>query len=470
MLQHCGSSFAEVLEARNVKKGGELMSLDMLPLDENSTLIQGSVSAIRQLKFRKRLTEGSVYMLSGFDVARSNPNFRLSDAPLSIRFNDGTSFDKLTDSVRTIPAELFRFRPYNQLLELANTGKQLPDIIGELIAIRSTITHHIPGAQRVMLTLRLQSGDNVCVSLFDSMALAFHNKFDAYGKEPKVVLATSVNPKIVGDKRYIYIFWQFSCSLPGHGTEQGTFSSKVVHAQKIEPLTISELNQFIITADSQIIEFLCTAKVTGIQQDDGWCYIGCSGCSKKLLREISSFTCVSCNETNAVASLRYRVTLSVSDKTDTASFLGFDMEMAKLTNIQASETAQIVGIGVDAQVDTELPRSLAEIVGKTYTFQLKLNDFNFTSKHQTFTISRIFPRIFPERELAPMPAFVIPEGENIPDEALPQVVAPGMNARVGTTSNAEVPSTSDAHVTKRSASTTNQVAPGENDPKKARVE
>ena len=33
-------------------------------------------------------------------------------------------------------------------------------------------------------------------------------------------------------------------------------------------------------------------------------------------------------------------------------------------------------IGVDAQVDTELPRSLAEIVGNTYTFQLKLKDFN----------------------------------------------------------------------------------------------
>lgn len=206
-----------------MKKGGELMSLDMLPLDENSTLIQGSVSAIRQLKFRKRLTEGSVYMLSGFDVARSNPNFRLSDAPLSTRFNDGTSFDKLTDSVRTIPAELFRFRPYNQLLELANTGKQLPDIIGELIAIRSTITHHIPGAQRVMLTLRLQSGDNVCVSLFDSMALAFHNKFDAYGKEPKVVLATSVNPKIVGDKRvFNYIFFVFT-----HGFEEHAIYSLV---------------------------------------------------------------------------------------------------------------------------------------------------------------------------------------------------------------------------------------------------
>ncbi|KAL0656489.1 hypothetical protein Bca4012_077073 [Brassica carinata] len=79
------------------------------------------------------------------------------------------------------------------------------------------------------------------------------------------------------------------------------------------------------------------------------------------------------------------------------------MEMAKLTNIQTSEAAQIVGIGVDAQVDTELPQSLADIVGKTYTFQLKLKDFNFSSKHQTFTISRIFP----ERLLAPMPAFVV---------------------------------------------------------------
>ncbi|XP_018512353.1 uncharacterized protein LOC103854065 isoform X2 [Brassica rapa] len=72
-------------------------------------------------------------------------------------------------------------------------------MIGELNAIRSTITDRIPGAQCVILTLRLQSGDNVCVSMFDSMALAFHSKLESCGKESKIVLATSVNPKIVGD-------------------------------------------------------------------------------------------------------------------------------------------------------------------------------------------------------------------------------------------------------------------------------
>ncbi|CAF1702865.1 unnamed protein product [Brassica napus] len=98
------------------------------------------------------------------------------------------------------------------------------EMIGELNAIRSTITDRIPGAQCVMLTLCLKS-------------------------------------------------------LRGHGADQKASSSKVVHAQKIEPLTAAELNQFIVTADTQIIEFLCTAKVTGIQHDDGWCYIGCSGSS-----------------------------------------------------------------------------------------------------------------------------------------------------------------------------------------------
>ncbi|CAN7030247.1 unnamed protein product, partial [Brassica rapa subsp. trilocularis] len=148
--------------------------------------------------------------LSGFDVSRNNPNFRLYDESLSIRFNDGTSFDKLPESVSPIPTELFRFCSYNQLLELANTCKQLPgmhleslllDFLHHLTAIRSTITDRIPGARRVMLTLRLQSGDSVCVSFFYSMVLAFHSKFDSYGKEPRLVLATGVNPKIVGAGR-----------------------------------------------------------------------------------------------------------------------------------------------------------------------------------------------------------------------------------------------------------------------------
>lgn len=82
------------------------MSLDMLLLDEQSTLIHGSINSSRVDTFRRRLSEGSVYSLSGFDVARANPKFRLSDSPVSIRFNDGTFFEPKTDSDKDIPTEL----------------------------------------------------------------------------------------------------------------------------------------------------------------------------------------------------------------------------------------------------------------------------------------------------------------------------------------------------------------------------
>ncbi|KAH0914309.1 hypothetical protein HID58_028755, partial [Brassica napus] len=144
--------------------------------------------------------EGSVFTLSGFDVSRKNPKFRLSDALLSIWFNDGTSFEKRAMTVRTIPTEMFRFPSYDQLPELANTGKQLPDIMGELSAIRNTI----------MLTLRLERhfrlDTSVCVSMFDSLALAFHSKFDSYGREPRIVAVIDI---VTSSVVLISVSWLF---------------------------------------------------------------------------------------------------------------------------------------------------------------------------------------------------------------------------------------------------------------------
>ncbi|CAF1728621.1 unnamed protein product [Brassica napus] len=146
-------------EARNLRKGGELMSVDMLFVDENVSLFfheyvlqfissrfckelsVRTVSVNRQVRFRERLSKGSLYTLTGFDVVYSNTNFCLSDAPFLVPF--------------------------------------------------------------AKLTLRLRSDKNVCVSMFDSLALAFHTKLDSYGRKPRVVIATSVNPKIVGGHLFL---------------------------------------------------------------------------------------------------------------------------------------------------------------------------------------------------------------------------------------------------------------------------
>ncbi|KAF3593098.1 hypothetical protein DY000_02024409 [Brassica cretica] len=113
--QPSGKSLVErcdLREREHRRRERELMIVDMILLDEKSTLIQGTIHASR---LRRHLSEGSVYSLSGFEVTRSNNNFPLSDSPVSIRFNDRTSFAETTNSKKDIPTELFRFRSHEQL-------------------------------------------------------------------------------------------------------------------------------------------------------------------------------------------------------------------------------------------------------------------------------------------------------------------------------------------------------------------
>lgn len=73
-------------------------------------------------------------------MARCNPNFRLTDSSLLIRFSDATSLKVLTEPSSPLPEECFRFRSRSEMLALANTSSQLSDIIGEITAVRSFVS------------------------------------------------------------------------------------------------------------------------------------------------------------------------------------------------------------------------------------------------------------------------------------------------------------------------------------------
>ncbi|CAN6823652.1 unnamed protein product [Brassica oleracea] len=109
--------------ARNMKRQGDLV-------DVNATIMQATINSSRLPRFRSRLTAGSMYTISGFDVARCAQSFRLSDSPLMIRFNDLTSFDEITEPVSPLPEEGFRFRNQTESVGLANTNTQLPGAFG----------------------------------------------------------------------------------------------------------------------------------------------------------------------------------------------------------------------------------------------------------------------------------------------------------------------------------------------------
>ncbi|KAH0909213.1 hypothetical protein HID58_001538, partial [Brassica napus] len=390
-------------EARNVKRGGELMWMDLLMVDVNSTVMQVTISAGRLPQFREILRAGTMFSVSGFDVSRCAQNFRLTDSSLMIRFNESTSFQELTEPDSPLPDEAFRFRNHSELIGLANTNTQLPDIIGEILSVRSTVCDPPEEKNRVMVTLKLDSDETVTLSFFDAQAVAFHKQLETMRVDPKVMVITSINPKIVGGRLFLnatsgtHVYFDKKTragdalfyKLVARDTGLPSAAPLLRSYAKVETMTIADLSSFIVSAESQEIDFLCTGKVVRVDTEKGWCYVACSKCSKKLQRTESAFTCGVCNNPHAVGALRYRVEMAIADDTAEGTFVWFDGVLTKLHSIRASEAAQMLAEdGVNPE-DTRLPPFIADMEGRTYTFQVRVTAFNFTEHHKTFTITRI---------------------------------------------------------------------------------
>ncbi|KAH0915622.1 hypothetical protein HID58_030068 [Brassica napus] len=367
-------------EARNVCRGGELMGVDMLLLDSQSTMMPATVN-----------------------------NYRLSDSSLLIRFTDSTSFKKVAEPAVPIPLESFLFLRCLVLLT--------PTINYRITAVKSTVTDPPQDNNRVMATIRMENDTSVTMSLFDAQAVKIHNQLEQMGVDPRVVVATSVNPKIVGGRLFLnatsgtHIYFdkqtdageQLFYRLVEQDTGLPPVAPLLKSYAKVEKLSISELNDFVVTATSQEIDFICAGKVTGVKLDKGWCYVSCSKCFKKLQRSVSSLTCLSCNTTSAVG-----FSMSIADETGEGLFVAFDGVIAKLHNMRAHEAANLLaGDDVNPE-ETDAPPFVRDMEGKSYTFQVKVGPYNFTANHQSFTISRILG----EGERAPQPEFVEDGGDD----------------------------------------------------------
>uniref|UniRef100_A0A0D3BL17 Uncharacterized protein n=1 Tax=Brassica oleracea var. oleracea TaxID=109376 RepID=A0A0D3BL17_BRAOL len=214
------------------------------------------------------------------DVVPCIHNRRLTDSPLLIRFNGTTGFDEITEPAFPLPKEGFRFRDETDLLRLANTNTRLPGAF-----------------------LILNNDNPVILSLFDNQAIDFHRRLDSMRVDPRVIVATNINPRTVGVPTF----------LRGYA--------------KVKPLSIHELNEFVITAQPQDVEFDCTGKVTG------------------------------------VTSPALGIMWSIADDTDEGLFVGFDGEMTKLHNMRAYEAVHLTaGEGVNSE-ETQPPPFIADMVG-----------------------------------------------------------------------------------------------------------
>ncbi|KAG2308555.1 hypothetical protein Bca52824_028303 [Brassica carinata] len=199
----------------------------------------------------------------------------------------------------------------------------------EITAVKSTMSDDHGEQNRVIATIKLDA--TITLSLFDSQAVSFHKKLEDMHGDLKVIVATSINPKMVG-----------VCSLMQRREHISVLTRKQmqgkVHFYGDTGLPSSAQ---LLKGYAKDIDFICSGKVR-LDVDKGWCYVACSKCSKKLQRTVIALECVRCNNANAVGVLRYRVELVIADDTAEGAFVCFDGVMTKLHNLRASEASQML--------------------------------------------------------------------------------------------------------------------------------
>ncbi|KAF3516883.1 hypothetical protein DY000_02059867 [Brassica cretica] len=103
---------------------------------------------------------------------------------------------------------------------------------------------------------------------FESQAVTFHNKLEGFGGDPRVFVTSRINPRIVGATMYYFLARPYALKCHVRDSCRGGFFNELASRHswnkpassllrgytKVEPLSISELTKFILTAKPQVVQ------------------------------------------------------------------------------------------------------------------------------------------------------------------------------------------------------------------------
>ncbi|CAN7033748.1 unnamed protein product [Brassica oleracea var. botrytis] len=358
-------------DSRNISKNGEFMGITILLLDELDSVIHGFIPANRANHYRSSLKTGSIVRLDRFDVARVAHTYKITEHQYVIRFIPSTRVVEVQTDTPVIKLDKFMVR----------------HVVGEIRSVQGSDLRNQTATSRVVVRLLIEPNVTVFMSLWDEAASAFRGLLKAGDKSQSVMLVTTVNPKLFGGNLYLnstqgtrFFFdtsiseiAEFVSSIGSTPPEDYTCVDTLEGVKKKELVSIGDLNTFISNSNEQTQEadFLCKAQIVGVIQKNGWFFVSCTGCHKKLEKRGTSLDCSRCatsDVTGVVSPLlnvRFRVELAVDDGKDSATFV------------------------VSNGGEEYLPSCLEELAGKEFVFQIRVTPFNFTPNHRTFTVATI---------------------------------------------------------------------------------
>ncbi|XP_065632142.1 uncharacterized protein LOC112008489 isoform X2 [Quercus suber] len=397
----CEIRVLRIWDAVNTVNDHNLISLDMILVDEEGKLLHASIRKNLAQRYRPLLNEGCVYVIKNFIVEEYTGKYRHVHNPQKILFTSTTSVSKIDGLYHSIPQYQFELADYETIVSRCHDTTYLTDVIGilESIGIVEEINSNDRLTKIRKIRLLLEEKRYVQTNLWGKTALQIDDDVYKSNRDPFIVIVTSTIVKTYKGEYHLsstcatklYI----NLDIPEvtrvrdklHNTIKG--SPRVADGEL--PLhdrkTIAELKDLEWNSKTQDMVVTCQAKIVNVNNRCGWYYNACHKCKKKVKPSKGVLWCEHCKVEPKSAVPRYRIQTKVEDETGSTTFILFDRESEKFISKTAKELAEMKEKDLN---DNSLPWEIGNIVGKECLFQLRLDKYNLKHGREDYTVSRIF--------------------------------------------------------------------------------
>ncbi|KAH0714993.1 hypothetical protein KY284_007898 [Solanum tuberosum] len=332
-------------DAINPKKNGELISMDMIFIDEKGNLMHGIIRKTQVNRFKDMLSEGSVFIIKNFKVVEIIGGYRPVQNSLKNIFFASTAIKNLSEDIVEIPINGFEFiNPY------VIDSRMWLVVYMELVILRvlvqngrreiSTFLQIIRLKQKLPYGKREELGEKFSPYLYNNDA------------GPYIVIVTSITVK----------------EFCGEVSFSTTYASKIYVNLDIDYIRSLAPKFSTMSTELQVIE---SSNVNSLPIEEEMF--------------LNLWTLRSCWRLNGALNYRNKIYLKVTDRTRDTTFTIFNVVAEKLID---TSTHKLFNKLTTANNDVHV--QVQSLYGKEFIFKLRLNHYNLKEGLENFTISKLW--------------------------------------------------------------------------------
>ncbi|KAK9097112.1 hypothetical protein Sjap_022609 [Stephania japonica] len=382
-------------------KTDALMSMDIILLDENEDHIHATIPIYLVDDF-EHLTESKVYNISNFKVERIYMH-KVVSHEYKIRFTGDTSVQENNNNVQ-ISNHKFEIASFEELTKRKDNFVQSSDVLGRLVGIGALVDQEVQAKQRkvkkIVLRIQISRNKELNATFWGQNAIETSSKFINYkSSDSLVIVITSNNVKTYrgelslsstnATKIYtspdIKEIASFVKGEPLTKEVQLIRKENEIFDVKAETMTVKEVKHQRSTAKEYYV--ICKVKITSINSSGSWHYQTCHSHYVKLEKDGSKYYCSKCKGFVTTPHRRFKVHVRAEDNSGSTTLTLFD---SIVKTIIGDDDGQRILDGLSSTYEKNvIPIELSQIVGRSFTFKLKLTDYNLIHGNENFTVSTI---------------------------------------------------------------------------------